>query len=213
MIPHANSIFERMAQAIRRESRKAVVLTFLLATLGILWIRMAMKGKDGPQRAIASMQTPKNDQTGVIGTTPSMSPESGESLRKWLAQPLAPLGRNLFVVNLDHYPQEPKTLPEQTSAGGGFWGEIAKSVSAAADVTKERQILVENLTQQASQLRLQSTLMGPKPKAVINGEMVGEGDVVACGSGETRGEFRVLKIEARRIVIEREGIKLEVTMK
>jgi hypothetical protein len=46
--------------------------------------------------------------------------------------------------------------------------------------------------------------MGPNPRAVINGELVGEGDVVA--------EFRVLKIEARRIVIEREGIRLEITM-
>ena len=98
-------------------------------------------------------------------------------------EPLAPIQRNLFVVNLDHYPQEPKVLSEQSQSGGGFWGELAKSISAAADVTKERQILIENLTQQASQLRLQSTLMGPKPKAVINGEMVSEGDVVACGSG------------------------------
>jgi hypothetical protein len=47
--------------------------------------------------------------------------------------------------------------------------------------------------------------MGAKPKAVIDGALVGEGDVVA--------QFRVLKIEARRIIVEREGIKLEIQMK
>ena len=54
-------------------------------------------------------------------------------------------------------------------------------------------------------MKLQSTMMGPQPKALVNGELVGEGDVVAA--------FRVLKIEARRIIVEREGIRLEIQMK
>jgi len=44
--------------------------------------------------------------------------------------------------------------------------------------------------------------MGASPKALVNGQLVGVGDVVAS--------FRVCKIEARRIVVEREGIKLEI---
>jgi hypothetical protein len=52
-----------------------------------------------------------------------------------------------------------------------------------------------------------------KPKAVLNGELVGIGDVVASTAGEARTTFRVLKIEARRIIVEREGIKLAVPMK
>jgi hypothetical protein len=47
--------------------------------------------------------------------------------------------------------------------------------------------------------------MGASPKAVIDGGLVGEGDVVAS--------FRVLRIEPRRIIVEREGIKLEIQMK
>src|SRR5207244_6645678 len=108
----SNSIFDRVSQAIRRESRKAAVLTFLVSVLGILWIRMAMKGRDGPQQAIASM-LPKTDEPGVIGTSTGGGAESSDSLRKWISEPLAPIQRNLFVVNLDHYPQEPTVLPEQ----------------------------------------------------------------------------------------------------
>jgi len=48
-------------------------------------------------------------------------------------------------------------------------------------------------------------MMGPQPKALVNGEFVGEGSVVAS--------FRVLKIEARRMIVEREGIRLEIVMK
>jgi hypothetical protein len=78
-------------------------------------------------------------------------------------------------------------------------------MASKADQRKERQILIENLQLQAMQLRLQSTVMGATPRALLNGDMVREGDVVAS--------FRVLKIEPRRIVVEREGIKLEIPMK
>jgi hypothetical protein len=47
--------------------------------------------------------------------------------------------------------------------------------------------------------------MGPQPKAMIEGKLVNEGEVAAG--------FRVLKIEPRRITIEREGIVLEIQMK
>ena len=88
----------------------------------------------------------------------------------------------------------------------------AKSLPTQADQKEQRLTPAEILRQQAGQLQaeafrlqLQSTVMGAKPKAVIDGALVGEGDVVA--------QFRVLKIEARRIIVEREGIKLEIQMK
>jgi hypothetical protein len=70
-----------------------------------------------------------------------------------------------------------------------------------ADQRVERDALRENIRQLAEKLNLQSTMMSASPKALINGELVGEGDVVAS--------FRVLRIEAQKIVIEREGIMLE----
>jgi hypothetical protein len=47
--------------------------------------------------------------------------------------------------------------------------------------------------------------MGQKPKAMVNGKLVVEGDVVEG--------FRVLKIGPRGIIVERDGIRLEVLMK
>jgi hypothetical protein len=121
----------------------------------------------------------------------------------WAQRPIAPLSRNPFVINYDYYPQDGTrpALP-RTPQGDGFWDQLAKSMTARADSIKEHQMLVENLRLQAAQLKVQSTVMGAKPRALINGEFVGEGSIVAS--------FRVAKIEARRIVLEREGIKLEV---
>ena len=83
--------------------------------------------------------------------------------------------------------------------------EMAKSMANRADAKTKRQTYVSNLQAEAARLRVQSTVMGAQPKALINGDLVKEGDVVAS--------FRVLKIEARRIIVEREGIKLEIQMK
>ena len=89
-----------------------------------------------------------------------------------------------------------------------FSDPVAKSVPNPADQLRERQILIQNLQSQAAKLRLQTIIMGSTeagPKAIVEGQLVQEGDVVAS--------FRVLKIESRRIVVEREGIKLEIAMK
>jgi len=198
----------RISEMLHREAKKAAVLTFLLVVLGVLWARMAMKNGETPARAGASMTSNKllDAEHAAKGT------EAVAAFKGWLSSPLLPINRNLFVVNLEHYPQENRTSGDQNT-GGGFWGELAKSVSAQADVSKQRQFLLENLQQQASQLRLQTTVKGAKPKAVVNGDLVEEGDLVASGSGEARTTFRVLKIEARRIIVEREGIKLEIPMK
>ena len=56
----------------------------------------------------------------------------------------------------------------------------------------------------AEALKLESTIVGPTPGAIVNGQMVREGSNIAG--------FRVLKIEARQMVVEREGVKLAVTM-
>ena len=44
-----------------------------------------------------------------------------------------------------------------------------------------------------------------KQKAMMNGQLVGEGSVVA--------DFRVVKIEPRKVIVERDGIKLAIEMK
>jgi hypothetical protein len=116
-------------------------------------------------------------------------------------------------VRLEYFPRDVKGPTASLVESEGFWDAVAKSLPSQADQKKERQILAENLQLKAAELKLQSTVLGPTPKALVNGELVSEGDVLASGSGESRTPFRVLKIEPRRIIVEREGIMLEIPMK
>jgi hypothetical protein len=206
---HNPGFLKKLTGAVRRDPQKAGILTVLVAILVVLQVRLLTGSKAaGPSRATAAVMVRKSDK-GSNGKTS----DNGNPLRAWEAQPSTTLKRNLFVVNLEKFPQDSGQTAKASVKSALFWDDLAKSLSLQADVRKERQVLIANLQQQASQLRLQSTMMGAVPKAVVNGEMVGEGSVVACGTGDSRVTFRVLKIEARRIIIEREGIKLEVQMK
>jgi len=123
--------------------------------------------------------------------------------------PVGPIDRNLFAVPFDYYPQDGARAPQasRTPTDQGFWDELAKSMSAQADQKKDRQILVDNLRTQAAGLTLQGTVLGNQPKAWLNGSLVGVGENIG-----TTG-FRVVKIEARMILVEREGVRLEIPMK
>lgn len=222
------TLWHKLVTAVKNDPQKAAMLTVLVAILVVLQVRLQMSQKDGgPSRAVANTAAPGSSDhapahgTGGSGSGSSSGSGSGgatddpfssarpqdaaTALRAWMDAPSAPLTRNLFAIELERFPYDANRVHKPDKAAVGFWDELAKSMSFRADVRKERQILVENLARQASELRLQSTIMGASPKAVIDGGLVGEGDVVAS--------FRVLKIEPRRIIVEREGIKLEIQMK
>ena len=214
------TLWDKIIRAVRNDPQKAAILTVLVAILVVLQVRLQMSGKDaGPSSAVANTAAPAASNNGPAhssgggggadGSSNSSSfakpQDAATALRAWMEAPQASLTRNLFEVDLDRFPYDANRIHAANKDGVGFWDELAKSMSFRADVRKERQILVENLARQASELRLQSTIMGASPKAVIDGGLVGEGDVVAS--------FRVLKIEPRRIIVEREGIKLEIQMK
>jgi hypothetical protein len=204
-----NQLQKKILRAMKADPKKTAVLTVLVTVLGMMWVRMAMRQKDAPALAAAatSYQVPDS--------RPRQFPEDQVSANgKWLHGPINPLSRNLFAVKLDNFPLD-GTGPAPEAAketNDGFWDQLAKSMSSRADQKKERAALLDNLQQQAGHLKLQSIVMGAKPRAVVNGGMVGEGDNLTTGTGESRTVFRVLKIESRRIIIEREGIKLEVQM-
>jgi hypothetical protein len=128
-----------------------------------------------------------------------------EQMRDWAAAPISSTRRNLFYINQDSVPRD-GTAPVTTAAPEDvFWDRFAKSMTSRAEEQDKRLHWVEGLKAQAAQLRLQSILMGPTPKALVDGQLLGEGDVVA--------NFRVLRIQPRGITIEREGVRLEILFK
>lgn len=199
------SWFARLARAAQADPKKASVLVILVLVMAVMWVRLLGGPSAGPAAASASATGARADS--VLAPLPSRAAgaraNSVIALHEWAIKPLSPLGRNPFTINFDFFPQNGAKVPVlRAPQGDGFWDQLAKSMTARADQRKEHEVLVENLRLQAAQLKVQSTVMGPSPRALINGELLGVGDVVAS--------FRVEKIEARRIVVEREGIKLEL---
>ena len=204
-----------VVRAVRQDPKKASCLAVLIIVLGVLWAKLALAGGEPSQAAGSVVPPSATSATSAFNVNPAKARQRvsagasvAASMQSWLEKPV-PLvaNRNLFSAQLQYFPMDGSrpTQGSRTGADESFWERLAKSISSEADQQEKKQNLIQNLRQQAGQLQLTSTVMGAKPKALINGALVGEGDVVAA--------FRVLKIEARRIIVEREGIRLEIPMK
>jgi hypothetical protein len=167
------TIANQLVEQAKADPKKASILAVLLVVMAFTSSRMLGGAGPGPSRATASVTsfrsgyaTADNLAGGPTATT--------AALQEWSRRPLAPLSRNLFVVNYDFFPQD-GTRPSggAIQAGGGFWERVAKSMAVRADQQREHDALVANLRKQAEQLKVQSTMMGASPKALINGELVG----------------------------------------
>jgi hypothetical protein len=194
----------RKAQSlIQQDPRKAGILGALLLVLAFMIVRYVMSAQR-PDVAHGSHAGLRVDDPLTGAVAKEKSAAAASPVMTWLEQPPRPITRNLFALKLELFPPE-VTKSEPIQEVRGFWDEIAKSLTDQVDQQEKKQEMLQHLQQQASALQVASVMMGAVPKAIINDKLVGEGDVVA--------EFRVLKIEAWRIVVEREGIRLEIQMK
>lgn len=207
----------KVFRAMKADPKKTGVLTLLVVVLAVMWMRMGAGPKGGATTAVASVQAPASVVQGGMGSSYN-SGEVQAALTAWRSAeiPIA-LDRNLFAAKLEYFPTDGKSeaakVTTPVAASDGFWDKLEKSMSDQADQKRVQRVLMENLQGQLASVKLQSTMMGARPKAVIDGELVGVGGIVASGSGDNRTEFRVTKIEARRVIVEREGIELEIPMK
>jgi len=196
------NFFSQLQQQLLSDPRKATVLGALLLVLGFMIVRTVASAGPQPRAAHGSHPNLRLTPAGTLEREASRS-RSDSPVERWLSTSAPPLGRNLFEIDYELFPTD-LTGSQEKVASEGFWDDIAKSMNLRADQQGRRQESVQRVASQAKALQVTSVMMGPKPRAVINGELVGEGEVVAS--------FRVLKIEARRIIVEREGIRLEIQM-
>ncbi len=186
----------------------AVLLVLLASAVGRAVLRGSGKSLTSLAGAALTAQQPlvgsQQFKSTLNGSAQRSSNATLGALQKWSEQPVPPITRNLFAVRIEYFPID-GSRTAQSDSEDGFWVKLEKSMALQADQKDKRENLKANITAQAEKLNLQSTVMGPSPRAMVNGDLVGEGDVVA--------DFRVLKIESRRIIVEREGIRLEILMR
>lgn len=190
----------RALQACRVDPKKTTLMSVLAVVLVVMIARMTLSGAH-PAAALASLVQPNR-----VALTPKAvtTNRNAAALARWLNQPAQPISRNLFATRLDFFPTD-NTSVAQNSASGDFWSQLGKSIAQATDEENKRENLKESFRQQAGKLRLQSTMAGAQPRAMLNGKLVSEGN-------EVEG-FRVIRIDTRRVVLERQGFRFELTMK
>jgi hypothetical protein len=197
----------KLVEPFRASPRKSGFLAALAILLVAMWVKM-FGGGHGPSAALAAPAPAGTTFSRTFDSLPMAPVHRADadvnSLQHWSRQAIIPVKRNFFCASMDRFPLEDTRHIDPVMVGEGFWDRLAKSMAAQADQEEQRQVLVSNLRTKAAELNLQSTIMGSQPRAMVNGDMVREGSVVAG--------FRVLKIEARKMVVEREGIKLEIIM-
>ncbi len=207
------NLLAQLQRQIKEDPKRATILAVLVIVMGVMWARLALSGKSQPATAEASIDSSLLIAPSVpVDSTrrPGLSVHA-EELTAWTRLPVQPVRRNLFAVNLTYYRRDGST--GSPSAGSqGFWQELAKSQSQTTDLKKARQIQIENVEQLASQIKLQSTMMGAAPKAMANGKLVGVGDIVSVDAAGAVATFRVLGVGPRSMIVEHEGIRLEISM-
>jgi hypothetical protein len=205
----ATAAWQKLRVAAKKDPKKAGALVVLVAVMGGMWTRALVQQQPASAAGGVAALTAAVDpvtHTGPQGATSNKERVNSAGHPAWSSVNLAPATRNLFRIDFERYERFGKDpAAATTQQSGNSSNDPAKSGPSLADLKKERQILAANLQSQAAQLRLQTTVMGAEPKALVNGNLVGEGDMVAS--------FRVMKITARGMVIEREGIRLEIQMK
>ena len=198
-------ILDRFIELAQRDPRRTTVVAVVSFVMLSLSSHFLLEGP-APAPGVVFREAPSgNPATEPAAPAPAVS---DEAVRRWLKQPLDPAKRNIFALNLDDYPTE--TSPIAGSAARVdhdqkdqiLWDDVAKSLAARADQKREQDLRTKNLQRAAAKLLVQKVDTGPPSKAQVNGEWIEEGGFVAS--------FRILRIEAQRITVEKDGITLDV---
>jgi len=195
---------DTMFRQVKAEPKKAAALLLLMAVLVAMWIKIFVFADPRPVAAgPLGGVSPRVDPSHIPNPPRS---GSNHSLLDWIKKDFPGTKRNLFAIKLDYFPVDGSRPMFSGDDTDGFWDQLAKSLAAKADQEKTRGILRDNVRTQASRLDLQSTgMFGGTPKAMVNGTIVQEGDTI--------DDFKVIKIESKRIVVEKEEIQVEVIFK
>ena len=161
-------------------------LSFMLALGGVallLWGRLMLK--DAPRSAVAE---PGYGVSDVAADWADRAADNADAVGIVYVDLPKRIGRDLFAIDASSYERTP------TSDAGG---ESAATTVMAVD---DNQVLRQAL----SELRLQSTMQGEQPRAVINGQSLSPGDRV-------KG-FKLIRVEARSVILERDGQAVRLGM-
>lgn len=198
------SVFDRLKAEILADKKKVIILGSLGAVAIALGARAMLSGEKRPPGAakVTTVSTATASSYAAAAST-----VDAEARFRTIAAALPALAqasrseRDLFSLNSEHFPQPVETQPPEASG--------AKSAPQSDDDALRR----EAIARDADSIRLKSTLVGGRPVAVIDlGGVTGSRDLLVR-VGDTVNGFVVVSIEPKRVILERDGERIERTVR
>jgi hypothetical protein len=211
---------ERILAELRVDKKKTAIMGALLLVAVGLGARAVIKmsGGETPAAAQAGVvpgaiampavsAAPSASPAGLptvpspdFAQAPSPSPSAATPAGMGLAsaslktlRPRAKITQDIFALKLDYFPLDQEANAPATVA-------IATTQAVDANIVRASAVQAK-----AKALVLQSTIISQRPKAVINGQIVGVKDTILG--------FEVVEVTGRSCVLELDGVQVRLAMK
>ncbi|HDZ22789.1 hypothetical protein LCGC14_0321040 [marine sediment metagenome] len=195
-VPGNQDWVQRLKTELVRDKKKTITLT-VLALVAVVMAARFLQTKGGPATARA-------ETVAVVDSEVSDAEELALSVAKdlrihesdeYIKHIDHTITRDLFAFNQDHFTPLPAAAVETTD----------EQTPAAAETTGPPPIdWQEVITRQSRDLVLQSTINSDIPIVVINGRVLGLGDVI--------DGFKVVRIDAGLCLLEKKSITITLKM-
>lgn len=182
MIPY----LKQLARRLTADKKKLSVMIGLMAVLMLLWGRLILK--EVPRTAVANPDI--KQVASLFKSAPRL--DTGETVHRVEVDLPAKLSRDLFALN----PSDYATLKNKP---------IVEPVAAKSPVeSSDEHVKVAAVHQAVKGLKLQTTMQGPQPLALINGQLIQVGQSI-------RG-FELVEVLPRQVVLRMNGIDIHLEM-
>jgi len=206
---------QRLKAELARDKKKTGILAALLLVAGILGGRLVIthslpSDASADQPGAAASPAPGDADADRQAPAPrGESGDNGDSARRdqYLAHMDRAIGRDLFAAKLSYFPPLPgaESLAVGNAQGDpGWFGMVQQLVLRKQQAGSDELSRVNAIRAQADDLSLQSTMLGSSPTALINGQVLRQGDYV---SG-----FQIKRIAANRCLVCKDGVDVELRM-
>ena len=179
-----NARMRHTIKSLKADKRKLTVMLVLLGVAVVLWFRMTMT--QTPQAATASTTPITTAAEAVVAA------EAAALARPVIDVELTErLDRDLFALNPALF----------TPINDGDSEEVEEKSGAKPSDEMSRPLAIRT---EAAELKLATTMLGSRPRALINGQVLSVGDTV--------DGFKLLRILHRKVVVEKNGIRVLIEM-
>jgi hypothetical protein len=213
------NLWNRLPESIRDQKQKIGLLTALLSILAMAVAWQTLGGaaaKTAAAKQGATVDSKKSVEERATASTSRKSSKKQKDLESWLARPIEPITRDLFAYDLSRFPfaslyaQSSPDAPRAVTV----WDRAEKSLNARADALKQTESRRSSLIRAAERLNVQSIMSsGSTSTAMVNGRVLRVGEIVEDESAPVKVSFVVRAIEGRRLIVERDGVRIAVSIR